>query len=58
MIEIWVKNHLVSDIKCNNVNQYAQFVFYKEWQIIFRLTFSVGDTTPGVTISIEQDNSN
>ena len=54
MIAIWMKNHSVSDRNCNTVNLLSP----KNWQgmtNIVGLTFSVGDTVPWFTISIEQD---
>ena len=57
MIEIWKKNHLVSDSFCNTVN--LQSPPNKKLQGMTNnvgLTFSVGDTIPRFTISIEQDN--
>ena len=47
IIEIWMKQHLVSDSKYIIIQKN-----YKEWQIMFGLTFSVSDTTPSFTISI------
>ena len=44
MIEIWMKNHSVSESNCNIVNPNNG-----------GLAFSVGDTTLRFTISIEQD---
>ena len=60
VIEIWMKNHLVSDSNCNTVILYPSppITFlknYKEWQKI-ALTLSVGDSIPQFTIIIEQDN--
>ena len=56
MIEIWMKNHLVSD----SILQHCKFLIpqniYKDWKILCGLAFGVGDTTPWLTISIEQDN--
>ena len=57
MIEIWMKPHLVSDNKCNPVNLYSPHP--KSIQGMtnnVELTLSVGDTIPGFTVSIEQDN--
>ena len=57
MIENWMKNHLVKDSDCNNVNLQSP-------ETITRTTnngglpFSVGRTMPRSTISIEQDNQN
>ena len=54
MIEIWMKNHLVSDKICN-------IVVYNPPQNLQGMTndvglkFCVGDTTPQFTISMEQD---
>ena len=54
MIEIWMKNHLVSDKNCN-------IVVYNPPQNLQGMTndvglkFCVGDTTPRFTISMEQD---
>ena len=56
VVEIWMKNHLVSDSNCNTVKCIIPQTLYKEWQIMLGLTFSAGDTTPRSTISIEQDN--
>ena len=55
MIEIWMKNHLVSDSKCKIVNPYIPQKIYKEWQIMlgtlyrnlqfaFSTTIRIGDT--------------
>ena len=55
MIEIWMKNHLVSDSNCNPVNLSSP----KKSQGMANsvgLTFNVGDTIPRFRISIEQDN--
>ena len=54
MIEIWMKNHLVSDNNCNTITLCSP----KNLQGMTKnvgLTFSVGDTIPWFTISIEQD---
>ena len=55
MIETWMEKHLVSDSNCNSLNPNPP----KNLQgmtINVRLAFSVGDTTPRLTISHEQDN--
>ena len=51
LIEIWMKNCLVSssNYKCNPPKK------LQGMENNVRLTFSVGDTTPRFTISIEQD---
>jgi hypothetical protein len=54
MIEIWMRNHLVSDNTCNTVNVQSP----KKWQgmtINVGLTFSVGSIRPQFRISMEQD---
>ena len=55
MIEIWMKNHLVSDSNCNTVNIFSlkklQGMTYN-----IGLTLSVSDTVPQFTISTEQVN--
>ena len=54
MIEIRMKHHLVSDSNCNIGNLYSpQKVTRNDNNV--GLTFSVGDTIPWFTISIEQD---
>ena len=55
MIGIWMKNHLWNDSDCNIINLQSA---HKSLQGMINnagLTFSVGDTTPWFTISIEQD---
>ena len=52
MIEIWTKHHLVSD--SNSINPPPHTLQGMANDV--GLTFSVGNTTPRVTISIEQDN--
>ena len=37
MIEIWIKNHLVSDNSCNIVIYNNQIIYKAEWQIILGL---------------------
>jgi hypothetical protein len=54
MIEIWMKNHLVSESICNIVN----LLSFKKLQGMINndgVTFSIGETIPRFTISIEQD---
>ena len=54
MIEIWMKTRLVSDSNCNTVNLHSPNDFFSQGTTNnVGLTFSVGDTTPWVTISIE-----
>ena len=48
MIEVLMKNHLVSDTNCNVVNPCYPIFFDKEQQNNVRFTFSVGDTTHAV----------
>ena len=57
MIEIWMKNHLVSDNICDIVNlEYAIFIFVnKEWQIMVGLHLVLVILHKWFTISIEQD---
>jgi hypothetical protein len=55
MIEIWMKKHLVSDSNCNNVNLYSPKKPLGMTNNV-GLTFSVRDTLPCFTISVEQDN--
>ena len=50
MIDIWMKNHLVSDNNRNTVSKLQGMTN------IVGVTFNVGDTAPRFTISIEQDN--
>ena len=55
MIEIWMRNHSVSDSNCKIVKLES----LKNLQGMANnvgLKFSVGDTTPRFKISIEQDN--
>ena len=57
VIEVWMKNHLVSDSDCNTVD----FQFPLNLQGITNnvgLAFSVGDTILRFTLTIEQDNLN
>ena len=53
MIEIWMKNQLISDNICNIYNHPKTL---QGMTNNVGLTFSVGDTTPWFTNSIEQDN--
>ena len=55
MIEIWMRNHLLSDHNYNTVNYNAQFFFYNEWQFMLGLQSVLVTSTWAVTISIEQD---
>ena len=58
MIELWMKHHLVSDSNCNTYKPITLLNFYKDniWLTLeVGLTFSVGDSIPRFTISIEQD---
>jgi len=55
MIEIWMKNHSVSDSNCNTINLNPLKIL-QEMTNNVGLAFSVGDTTPRFTISIEEDN--
>ena len=55
MIEIWMKNHLVSDSNCNTIRLYSSKTLQGMANNV-GLTLSVGDTTPRSTISIGQDN--
>ena len=55
MIEIWMKIHLVSDSNCSTVIYNTPDKLQGMINNI-GLTFSVGDTTPRFTISIEQHN--
>ena len=52
-----MKTHFVSDKTRNIVTHNGQIVFARNDNIV-RLTFSVGDTSPRLTISIQQDNLN
>ena len=57
VIEVWMKNHLVSDSDCNTVD----LQFPLNLQGITNnvgLAFSVGDTILRFTLTIEQDNLN
>ena len=57
VIEVWMKNHLVSDSDCNTVG----LQFPLNLQGITNnvgLAFSVGDTILRFTLTIEQDNLN
>ena len=56
MIDIRMKNHLVSDSDCNTIDLWPAQQIYKEWQIMLELTCSGGDTILQFTRSIEQDN--
>ena len=51
-----MKNHLVSDNDCNAINLESLKNFTKGMTNNIGLTFSVGDTIPRFTISIDQDN--
>jgi hypothetical protein len=55
MIENWMKNHVVRDSNCNTVNLYSPQKL-QGMTINVGLTFSVGDTIPWFTSSIERDN--
>ena len=59
VIEIWLKNHLVSDSNCNTVK--LCMILQKIWQgmtnNVVGLTFSVGDTTLRFTVLIEQQDN-
>ena len=60
MIEMWMKNHLVSDSNCNTVNLYPPnfiylFIYLKIMTTNVGLACSVGDTTLRFTLSIEQE---
>ena len=44
MIEIWMKNHLVSDNNCKHSKFRMPMFFYKERQLNYTFRFSVGDT--------------
>ena len=55
MIEIWMRNHLVSDINCNIVNVILPNKLQRMTNNV-GLTFGVGDTIPQFTISIENYN--
>ena len=56
MIDIWMKNHFVSGSNCNTVYNPPKYLQGMTNNV--GLTCSVGDTIPGFTISIEQDNLN
>ena len=61
MINIWMKNYLVRDSNCNTANLHSPPPKKKQktkqgMTNNVGLTFSVGDTIPRFTISIEQDN--
>ena len=56
-IEIWMRNHLVSDTDCSIVNLYNPN-FLQGMTNNVGLTFNVGDTILWSTISIEEDNLN
>jgi len=45
MIEIWMKDHLVSDINCNIVAYHVQKSLQRKLNLNDWITFSVGDTT-------------
>ena len=51
-IEIQIKNHLVRDNNCTNVNIQSPSFFLQGTTNNIGLTFSVGDTTPRFTIGI------
>ena len=58
MVEIWMKNHLVSD---SNLQHCKSIIPPKKLQGLANnvgLAFSIGDNTPQFTISIEQDKKN
>ena len=49
MIGSWMKNHLVSDNKCNIVSLVMSFLKKKQGMANnVRLTFTIGDTTRAV----------
>ena len=50
MIEIWMKNHLVSGSNCNTVILWSPKRFTRDDKIMFGLTCIVGDTTPGLQL--------
>jgi hypothetical protein len=50
-----MKNHSVSDSNCNTINLNPLKIL-QEMTNNVGLAFSVGDTTPRFTISIEEDN--
>jgi hypothetical protein len=55
MIRIWMNNHLVSD---SNLQDHKSIIPAKTLQGMTNnigSTFSVGDTTPRITVSDEQD---
>jgi hypothetical protein len=56
MVQIWMKNYLVSDNNCNIVDLYNILKILQGMTNNVGLTFSVGDTIQWFTISIEQDN--
>jgi hypothetical protein len=49
LIEIWMKNHLVSDSNCNTVRPYYPLTLQGMTNNV-GLTFSAGDTTPLFTM--------
>ena len=55
MIGFWMKDHLVSDNLCNIVNLYPPKKLQRMTNSV-GLAFSVGNTTPRFTISIEKGN--
>ena len=55
MVENWIKSHVVRDSNCNTVNPFSPQKL-QGMTTNLGLTFSVGDTIPWFTISIEQDN--
>ena len=48
MIEIWMKNYIVSNHICTLINLSYPTFFYHEWQIDVRFIFSVDDTTHAI----------
>jgi hypothetical protein len=57
MIEIWINNHLVQQLTVIATLEIYSLPENLQGMInIVGLTFSVGDTTPRFTNSIEQDN--
>ena len=60
MVEIWMKTHLVSVSNCNTGNLYhprpPHTFFLQGMKNKVGLTFSVGNSSPWLTIGIEQDN--
>ena len=55
MIEIWMRNHLVSDNNCNTINLQSPQLFLQVMTNNVGPTINVDDTTPWFTMSMEQD---